>query len=43
LKGDTGERSASRRSDVRGDGYVEVAAPWPHEERVKVATTSPAA
>ena len=39
LKGERHNQFAANDADVRrGDGYVDVAAPWPYEERVKVAT-----
>ena len=43
LKGERGTRFAandSRFRERRGEGYVEVAAPWPYEERVKVTPES---
>jgi hypothetical protein len=41
LKGERRHQMAANDADAgyrRGDGYVEVAAPWPYEERVKVAS-----
>ena len=39
LKGETGPRYAASDAGAprRGDCYVEVASPWPYEDRVKVA------
>lgn len=43
LKGERRHQMAANDPDAdagprRGEGFVEVAAPWPYEERVKVAT-----
>lgn len=43
LKREMGPRYAANDAggSRRGDGYVEVAAPWPYEDRVKVSESQP--
>ena len=40
LRGDRAAPSTPSDAQRRGEGFVEVAAPWPYEERVKVTEPS---